>query len=83
MQLIINDNEHLELLSYAKNIDHADVFYDAVAGHAQEFYSVAGDNDHLEVPACVLAPKLTLGQLAVEEVDAALLYDWHTPKYIP
>ena len=73
MKRFIDDNEHLELLSYAKNVDHADVFYDAVAGHAQEFYSVIGDNDHLEVPACVLAPKSTLGQLAVEEVDALRL----------
>ena len=43
MKRFIDDNEHLELLSYAKNVDHADVFYDAVAGHAQEFYSVVGD----------------------------------------
>ena len=45
MQLIkrfVDDNEHLELLSDAKNIDHADVFYDIVAGHAQEFLSVVG-----------------------------------------
>ena len=34
---------------------------------------MVGDNDHLEVPACVLAPKSTLGQLAVEEVDALRL----------
>ena len=45
MQLIkrfVDDNEHLELLSDAKNIDHADVFYDIVGGHAQEFLSVVG-----------------------------------------
>ena len=72
MQLIkrfVDDNEHLELLSDAKNIDHADVFYDIVAGHAQEFLSV-GDTDATESPAIVLAPKSLLGQLAPEEVEA-------------
>ena len=70
MQLIkrfIDDNENLELLSTAKNVEHAEAFYD-VAGHAQEFLSVVGEDD-LELPTCVLAPKSTLGQLGVEEVE--------------
>ena len=76
MQLIkrfIDDNENLELLSSAKNVDHAEVFYDVVAGRAQEFLSVVGEDDHLEPPICVPAPKSTLGQLAVEEVEALRL----------
>lgn len=76
MQLIkrfIDDNENLELLSSAKNVDHAEIFYDVVVRQAQEFLSVVGENDHLEPPTCVLAPKSTLGQLAIEEVDALYL----------
>lgn len=73
MQIIkrfIDDNERLELLSEAKNVDHADIFYDVVAGHAQEFLSVIGDSDDTEPSACVLASKSTLGQLTPEEVEA-------------
>ena len=76
MQLIkrfIDDNEHLELLSDAKNVDHADIFHEVVAGHAQEFLSVVRDTDATESPAVVLAPKSLLGQLAPEEVEALRL----------
>ena len=61
------------MLSTAKNVEHAEVFYDVVAGHAQEFLSVVGEDDLLEPPTCVLAPKSTLGQLAVEEVEVLQL----------